>query len=57
MGNLNDYREFFQKQDFDTRTYKNEDDVKEWWVLELKFNGIIKGAFIFDYKTEKLIKW
>jgi hypothetical protein len=57
MNKLDAYRDFFQAQGFKTRTYKSQDDNSEWWVLELKYNGEIKGAFVFDYKTETLINF
>lgn len=57
MTTLNQYRDFFQSQGFTTSTYVNGDDDKQWWVLELKFEGELKHAFCFDYVTETILEW
>lgn len=55
MTDLQKYRKFFQGQGFQTRTFQDGDDVKVWLSLEVKWEGIIKTVFFFDYGTEKHI--
>ena len=56
MTQLDEFRNFFQKNGLITKTQINGDDTGKWFVLLILNKDNKKlGFFIFDYSTETIL--